>query len=160
MWYARTHTQNWPNLFRVRFMWRGCWRKAGKLWGAGAFFLPPQGIYYPVSYIIYIQKVYIIKGSIRHEVFLPGTVGCCSKFSSTPLSWSFSASLVQQAGRGCCRSLCVCFLVREMDFFCFSFFVVLWALYTVGHFIYFFSDCFRFLCPKTLFIWRTKKVLI
>lgn len=31
-----------------------------KLWGSGAFFLPPQGMYYPVSYTLFLLEILLL----------------------------------------------------------------------------------------------------
>lgn len=53
-------------------------------------------------------------------LLLPGPVGCCSIFSSTPPSERIFLRIPGTVGRGC-RSLCVfVFRVWEMDVFCFD----------------------------------------
>lgn len=96
-------------------MWRGCQRKAGKLWSAGAFFLPPQGMYYPVSFVVYVNV-------LRCCCCCTWALGCLVLLNIFfhPPELIF-LRIPGTGGRGCCRSERVCFLTGEWKstFFCF-----------------------------------------
>lgn len=60
----------------------------GKLWGSGAFFLPPQGMYYPVSIhaAISLQRMVLM---INNQIYLGTTCPGYVNFDS----WHFCVDI-------------------------------------------------------------------
>lgn len=88
-----------------------------KLWGSGAFFLPPQGMYYPVSDYFIFYKYRAFTGKLE-RLIKEREASLCLPHSLPSLYWKCSKASVRYEASGCGIVLCFYFrLLRIIRYY-------------------------------------------